>query len=84
LAAVCKAHLLACSRYRGKRYEGAAVLFLAEAGRSRPERRWKSFCPRLRVESVPGDHYSMLRKPNVNLLAERLERYLAETTDGKK
>ena len=84
LAAVCKAHLVACSQYQGKRYEGTAVLFLAEADRSRPERRWKSFCPRLRVEAVPGNHYSMLRKPQVDALAERLGRYLAETTDGKK
>ena len=84
LAAVCKAHLLACSRYQAEPYQGAAVLFSAEVGRRRLERRWKSLCPRLRVESVPGNHYSMLRKPHVDVLAERLERHLAAAADGNK
>ena len=84
LAAVCKAHLVACSQYQAEPYQGSAVLFSADVGRRRLERRWKSLCPRLRVESVPGNHYSMLRKPNVDVLVERLGRYLAETTGGEK
>ena len=84
LAAVCKAHLVACSQYQPQAYPGPAVLFTAEVGRSRLERRWKSLCPRLRLEAVPGNHYSMLRKPHVDVLAERLGRYLAEAVNGEK
>ncbi len=85
MAAVCKAHLAACAHYQPQPYQGAAVLFPAEVGRGRLERRWKSLCPRLRVEQpVPGNHYSMLRKPHVDVLAERLGRYLAEAVDGGK
>jgi thioesterase domain-containing protein/acyl carrier protein len=81
MAAVCKAHLVACARYQPEPYLGAAVLFRAEVGRGRLERRWKSLCPRLHVEPVPGNHYSMLRKPNVDVLVERLNRYLVEPVD---
>jgi len=84
MAAVCKAHLVACAHYHPQPYQGSVALFRAEVGRGRLERSWKSLCPRLRVESVPGNHYSMLRKPNVDVLAERLNRYLAGAVDGEK
>jgi thioesterase domain-containing protein len=42
------------------------------------DRRWKSICPQLRVERVPGSHYGMLQKPNVDELARRLDHHLAE------
>jgi phthiocerol/phenolphthiocerol synthesis type-I polyketide synthase D len=78
LAAVCRAHLAAASRYRPLAYNGRAVLFQANMGRGGLDRRWKSLCPRLEVERVPGNHYSMLRKPDVDVLAQRLARYLKE------
>ena len=71
-------------RYQPEPYPGAAVLFRAEVGRGRLERQWKSLCPRLQVEPVPGNHYSMLRKPNVDVLVERLNQYLAGAVDGSK
>jgi thioesterase domain-containing protein len=52
------------------------VLLRAARSRGGRERRWKSICPQLHVEQVPGDHYSMLRKPDVDVLAKRLEHYL--------
>ncbi|MCY2994485.1 MAG: alpha/beta fold hydrolase [Planctomycetota bacterium] len=76
LAAVCQSHLAASASYRPQPYLGPAVLFQADLGRGGLDRRWKSLCPRLRVEPVPGNHYSMLRKPDVDVLAARLERYL--------
>ncbi len=78
LAAVCKAHVAAAVRYQPQPYRGRAVLFQADLGGSGLDRRWKSLCPRLRVETVPGNHYSMLRKPDVDVLAQRLEGYLRE------
>jgi len=76
LAQVCKAHLDATTNYRPRAYPGRVVLFQADGPRGRLDRRWKSLCPHIHVEPVPGNHYSMLRKPEVSVLAERLGRYL--------
>jgi len=76
LADVCKAHLAAAARYRPQPYPGRVVLFRAGGLRGRLDRRWQSVCPRLQVETVPGNHYSMLRKPHIDVLAERLGGYL--------
>ena len=84
LAAVCKAHLAAASRYRPQPYGGRAVLFQArESGGGRWTGGGRPLCPRLCVERVPGDHYSMLRKPHVDVLAERLDQHLAEAAEGQ-
>jgi thioesterase domain-containing protein len=77
LAAVCKKHLLALSRYEIRPYSGTVALFTAESGRSRRDSRWKSLLPKLSVEEVPGDHFTMLRDPHVKSLAERLGHFLS-------
>jgi thioesterase domain-containing protein len=77
LAAACKAHLLALSRHEPRSYDGTCVLYSAEGGRAGDDARWNMLCPQLRVESVPGDHYSMLREPHVQSLAERLRDLIA-------
>ena len=33
---------------------------------------WKNLAPEVKVEIVPGDHYSIMRPPEVHVLAERL------------
>ena len=59
------------------------MLFPSESGRSGRDRRWKAFCPNLCIEPAPGDHFSILRGPHVQVLAERLGRFLHEC-DGDK
>ncbi len=76
LAAVCQGHFHALRHYEVRPYGGSCVLFSAAAGRIAPDRGWRPFCPRLRVEPVCGDHYGMLREPDVLVLAERLDRCL--------
>ncbi|MEN6405045.1 MAG: amino acid adenylation domain-containing protein [Thermoguttaceae bacterium] len=78
LAQVCRAHLTAAANYRPQPYLGRVVLFQAEEPRGRLDRRWRTLCPSLRVESTPGNHYSMLRKPDVTSLVERLDGVLKE------
>jgi thioesterase domain-containing protein len=83
LAATCKVHLLALSRYEIRPYSGDVVLFAAGQraastsvnSRGR-EKRWKALFPKLRIEPSPGDHFSMLREPHVRVLAEHLDRIL--------
>jgi thioesterase domain-containing protein len=82
LAVVCKAHLAAICRYVRRPYPGPAVLFTAGRGGGNPAGAWSAICPRLRVEPISGDHYTMLRKPDVDVLAERLGRYLQEALAG--
>ncbi len=84
LAAACKAHLAAIARYEPRPYPGHAVLFTAQGGRSAQNRRWKTICPRLCVESAAGDHFSMLREPHVKALTERLGRFLQECDEEGK
>jgi thioesterase domain-containing protein len=83
LAAACKAHLRALSRYAPRPYSGSTVLFSAKGGRSGQDHRWKTLCPKLCVEPVPGDHFSMLREPHARVLAERLDDFLQES-DGSR
>jgi thioesterase domain-containing protein len=81
LAEVCRAHLAALAAYSPECYPGPAVLFQALPGDGL-DSRWESLCPRLRVERVPGNHYTMLRHPHVEVLAERLGRCLAEAVEA--
>jgi thioesterase domain-containing protein len=83
LAEVCKSHLRAASRYKPQPYDGRVVLFQAETSRGRLDSRWKSLCPNMHIEQVPGDHYSMLQKPQVDVLAKQLKRHIEDTGEGK-
>jgi thioesterase domain-containing protein len=82
LAEVCKAHLRAHRQYKPKPHSGPAVLFLADTPERKQEVQWDSICPHLRLEHTPGDHYSMLRQPNVDALARRVGFYLPRGSDG--
>ena len=78
LVEVCRANLAALANYVPKPYDGRVTLFQSNSA-DRLDSRWNSLFPRLRVESVPGNHYTMLRPPHVVVLAERLDHYLTAT-----
>ena len=80
LAETCRAHETAFISHQPRKYSGNVVLFPAEAGTSAFDSRWKQVCPNLRIEGVPGNHYSMLRKPNVGKLIAALR---AAITDAE-
>jgi hypothetical protein len=77
LAEVCQAHLAAFAAYLPRPFQGRAVLLSAADG-SGLDPRWMSLCPQLKAETVPGNHYSMLRSPHADVLAGRLGAYLQE------
>lgn len=84
LAATCLAHLDAAEQYVIQPYDGRVALLRPDAGRTGLEPRWHELFSRIQVEPVAGNHYTMLRKPEVDVLAERLGRYLRETAvEGK-
>jgi thioesterase domain-containing protein len=76
LADVCKAHVAAFSHYVPQAYDGRAVLLRAKQNRRKKNKNWKSIGPRLSMERVPGDHYTILREPHVDELARRLKQHL--------
>ncbi len=81
LAEVCQSHLAAFEACVPRPYQGRAVLFSAQ-GSDAPNPRWQSLCPRLCVETVPGNHFSMLRKPHAEVLAGRLAVHLQEAVSA--
>ena len=78
---VFKAHLSAAEDYRPEPYGGSVALFRAEHGRvveSEPEDLgWRALVSgSLEIESIPGDHHSILREPQVETLGTKLLHYL--------
>ena len=69
----------ALAAYQARPYQGRAVLFQAVGEERSSDGRWQLIFPGLRVERVPGDHFTMLQPPHVGVLTERLGRYLAES-----
>ena len=83
MAATCVAHLEAAERYVLQPYDGRVVLLRPGDGRETLQRRWHELFARLEVETVAGNHYTMLRKPEVDVLAERLAPHLHEDGCGE-
>jgi thioesterase domain-containing protein len=80
--------MLAARKYRsvphdGILYDGKVTLFLAAEravkGSANPVEEWQSVTKgAVQAISVPGDHVTMLREPNVRILGQRLDECLAE------
>ena len=70
---VC-AHLCAASRWTPKPYDGRVVLFAAHQREVVRDRTlgWKPLMPRLSVIEVEADHFSLLREPAIDQVAESL------------
>jgi thioesterase domain-containing protein len=77
LAETCRAHLAAMARFQPKAYTGLVTLFRTAQARQALDPRWAEICPRLRVAQVPGNHYTMLEEPHVDVLAAQLDAELA-------
>ncbi len=75
LAETCKAHLVASSQHVPRPYSGRAILLHVDK-RRRLNSRWSTVCPDLHVETIPGNHYSMLSEPHVDVLAKRIMSFL--------
>jgi pristinamycin I synthase-3/4 len=77
-----KANHLAVAGYRPRDYDGRVVLFCAEFeqyGCADPSRGWGRLSRRFEMQSVPGDHYSILARPQIAALAATIQRYIDES-----
>jgi thioesterase domain-containing protein len=69
----------ALRNYVPNHYYGQAALFKTEerliAGEQDPTMGWGKIVQALELQSVPGNHYTVVREPHVKVLAERLRDY---------
>lgn len=82
-----KNNLRALRDYRPRRYPGRIVLFRPSdelpEGTNNLARNWDKLADGgVETQLVPGTHHSMIMKPNVSVLAEKLGKYLNETEAG--
>jgi thioesterase domain-containing protein len=83
LLRVFEANVRARDAYAGSGYDGDITLFKASAGAedSEPEssKGWAQWTGReIEVLPTPGSHYTLLRRPHVEILAERLSERLRQ------
>jgi amino acid adenylation domain-containing protein len=74
----------AMERYCLRQSDQNILLFLAAEGQApeRLARQWEQWAGgEVEYHLVPGDHYTMIRRPNVNLIAEALTRRLNELSE---
>ncbi|KYG05806.1 hypothetical protein BE21_38455, partial [Sorangium cellulosum] len=71
------------ARYTPGGVSARVELFRAEASPRRdPRPAWARWAPGLRSHVAAGDHYTLLRKPHVDALAERIRAALLEADAG--
>jgi len=76
---IVHAHLGATRRWTPNPYDGRAVLFTAHQRGAIPDATlgWGPLIPRLSVIEVDADHFSLLREPAIDEVAEKLRAALA-------
>jgi len=82
-----QANWLAARNYKPGPYDGEVVLFRCKI-RSPNDHwdkslGWKPLVPHLRIIEVPGDHNSVLKSPNVSILAAELNALLSTASSAK-
>jgi thioesterase domain-containing protein/acyl carrier protein len=79
---VYKQNLQALQSYVPRAYSGTVILFKASeqfaVTQKDSEMGWGDLVQRLLVHVVPGNHYSILREPHVQILAQRLRTLLQD------
>jgi amino acid adenylation domain-containing protein len=79
---VFEANVRAMNHYTPGQYQGGVRLLLADsANQEYANGGWAELIRgKLSIEAVPGDHYSILRQPNVQFLADKWVDYVNEKT----
>ena len=77
---VVENNIYAMRHYHIKSFDGPMVLFRTPhrvPGRiEKPDRGWRKFAAEIDIQMIPGGHTTMLKKPNVKILADKLKGYL--------
>jgi amino acid adenylation domain-containing protein len=76
---IFRRNFLAMRAFQPRPYPGRLILLRAEGSpAAEPDHGWSRLAREVEVDSIPGDHYSILSKPHVEVLAERLKTRLDE------
>ncbi|MCK9395481.1 MAG: amino acid adenylation domain-containing protein [Methylobacter sp.] len=79
---VFEANVQAMDRYIPGQYQGGIKLFYTDRANGDTDGGWPELIRGgLSIATIPGDHYSILRQPNVQFLTDKLEDYVDEKTD---
>lgn len=82
LLQVFQANVQADSHYRPQRYPGRLTLFKTAASDQGATWGWDDIAANgIEVHQVPGHHMNLLRPPQVQVLAEKLSVYLAQSDE---
>ena len=81
---VDRANHRALKRYRPRPYSGRVIHLLRNQSVTKHSQdlclKWENYVGNeIEWHTVPGDHHTMLREPNVRVLAEKLNEYLHKT-----
>jgi amino acid adenylation domain-containing protein len=84
LVQLFKSHILAANSYSPQPYDGRVTLFLSENGEAADSEDltlgWERLANKgVDIHWIPGDHYNMVNKPNVGILASKLRACLEES-----
>jgi amino acid adenylation domain-containing protein len=75
-----KANHQAVQRYTARSFDGRIILFRASPEDHQPETDfslgWRELARHVEVQAMPGDHYTMLSHPQVEVLAESIKTHL--------
>jgi thioesterase domain-containing protein len=75
---------LAMNNYSIQTSKQAVVYFRASETPERFSKLWTKWAGvGIQFHSVPGDHFTMLRRPNVRIIAEALERYISANNSNE-
>jgi len=75
---------LATNNYSIHTSKQAVVYFRASETPERFSKLWTKWSGGgIQFHSVPGDHFTMLRRPNVRIIAETLQRYLSMNSNNE-
>jgi thioesterase domain-containing protein len=80
------ANVRAMASYKPQNYPGRVKLFTAgepsNEERSDPTKGWSLLAAEVETQVIPGNHYTMLREPNVKVLASQLSASMDQANDG--
>jgi len=62
----------AIRNYRIKKYDGTVTMYKAEKSQGPDDMGWAGLASRLDIRMIPGDHYSLIKEPDVEMLAQHL------------
>ncbi|MDZ8258877.1 non-ribosomal peptide synthetase [Nostoc sp. ChiQUE01b] len=71
----------AIQNYKAQRYLGSMVLFKANETDADFESGWIQLVQHLETVVVPGNHLNMVKLPHVQILVQKLEKFMEQTTD---